>query len=200
MPSFTQYMTLNEIHTVLEDLRLRSIWSVSSAVNRIIVRLSLGAGLRCMEIVGLNVGDLVLGGSCPVINVRGETAKGGKPRKVPLFWDRQTLADLANWQRHRTEVMGATRGDPFVCGVCQTNRGGRLIRSMAAKRWKTAIKCLGTDRVSQLSIHCGRHSFASHAVRAGRTPAELRDALGHANITTTETYLHSIPTECGDLF
>jgi site-specific recombinase XerD len=50
----------------------------------------------------------------------------------------------------------------------------------------------GAERVALLSIHCGRHSFVSHALAGGRTLAEIRDAAGHANVSTTSIYLHTV--------
>jgi integrase len=43
-----------------------------------------------------------------------------------------------------------------------------------------------------LTIHHGRHTFISHALAGRRTLAEVRDAVGHANITVTlGTYTQS---------
>jgi len=49
---------------------------------------------------------------------------------------------------------------------------------------------LGADCYS--SIHDGRHSFASIVLAAGRKLPEVRDALGHRNISTTSVYLHAL--------
>ncbi len=54
-----------------------------------------------------------------------------------------------------------------------------------------------------LSIHCGRHSFVSHSLAGGRTLAEIRDAAGHANVSTTSIYLHIVHDDgdgVGNLF
>jgi len=59
-----------------------------------------------------------------------------------------------------------------------------------SRRFKQAIKVLGSDCCS--SIHDGRHSFASIALDSGRTLPEVRDALGHRNISTTSVCLHAL--------
>ena len=41
--------------------------------------------------------------------------------------------------------------------------GKPLTERNAQTRFKTAICCLGAERVGNLSIHCGRHSFVLHA-------------------------------------
>jgi len=51
-------------------------------------------------------------------------------------------------------------------------------------------------------IHHGRHTFISHALARGRTLAEIRDAVGHANVSITSSYLHVVvdDDEVGNLF
>ena len=45
--------------------------------------------------------DVIVGVSRPYLRLRGETTKGHKPRRVPLWWDAGTLADLVAWKNHR---------------------------------------------------------------------------------------------------
>ena len=46
-----------------------------------------------------------------------------------------------------------------------------------------------------LAIHHGCHTFISHALAGGRTLAEVRDAVGHGNVTITSGYLHAAVDE-----
>ena len=42
-----------------------------------------------------------------------------------------------------------------------------------------------------ITLVIGRsHTFISHALAGGRTLAEVRDAVGHANVSITSSYLH----------
>jgi integrase/recombinase XerD len=63
-------------------------------------------------------------------------------------------------------------------------------RHTIRKRFRTACRSLGVERLATLTIHHGRHTFISHALAGGRTLAEVRDAVGHANISITSAYLH----------
>jgi integrase len=57
------------------------------------------------------------------------------------------------------------------------------------KRFCTACKKLGSDRIETLTIHHGRHTFISYALPGHRTLAEVRDTAGHANLSITSAYL-----------
>lgn len=140
--------------------------------------------------------------SPPHIYVPAAIAKRKKARKVHLWWDAATLADIEAWKNERNG-QDAAAGDPFVCSLSKGTWGKRLSVRNAQARFKASIKCLDADRVGSLSIHCGRHSFCSHSLAGGRSLAEVRDAAGHANVSTTSIYLHVVrddDEEIGNLF
>ncbi|HEY4261040.1 MAG TPA: site-specific integrase [Schlesneria sp.] len=202
-------LTRTEIAAVIADLK-RKRRSINTRQNLIIFRLAACCGLRVSEVVGLKINNVRLNSQRPHVEVPAAIAKRRKARKVPLWWDAATLADLHQWKQERL-TQGAKAGDPFVCSQAngkhsQTNEpslGKPLIDRNAQARFKTAIRCLGSERVELLSIHCGRHSFCSHALAGGRTLAEIRDAAGHANVSTTSIYLHTVRDDdetVGNLF
>lgn len=191
----------SEIRDVIADLK-RKRRSVNTRQNLIIFRLATCCGLRVSEIVGLKMANLKLSGRRPHIEVPAAIAKRKKARTVPLWWDAATLADLDQWKQERTN-QGSRSGSPFVCSQAaghnsktgEPSFGKPLTDRNAQTRFKTAIRCLGPERVAMLSIHCGRHSFISHALAGGRTLAEIRDAAGHANVSTTSVYLHAVTND-----
>jgi len=198
----TRILTRNEIAQVITDLRKRGRRSINQRQNLIIFRLATCCGLRVSEIVGLSMANVVVGSARPHIYIPKEIAKRNKARKVPLWWDQATLTELDQWKKERTG-QGAKAGSSFVCSQSVGSMGKQLEIRNAQYRFKVAIKCLGTDRVQMLSIHSGRHSFCSHSLAGGRSIAEVRDAAGHANISTTSIYLHAIHEdgdEVGNLF
>lgn len=191
----TQILSKSEVLLVLQDLHRRGRRSANSRLNLIVFRLSCCCGLRVKEISGLNCGDVMLG-SRPAIHIRKAITKGEagrrKARIVPLWWDQGTRDDIARWLEYRQEC-GADAASPLLIGQSRGMRR-RLTRSALQRRWRTAIRCLGAERVRQLHIHCGRHSFCSLSLAAGRNLIEVRDAAGHSNVATTSIYLHA----CGD--
>lgn len=197
----TMILSREEIAAVLADLKRKARRSVNTRQNLILFRLATCCGLRVSEIVGLRLSDVRLGVRRPYLYVRKEVAKGGKTRKVPLWWDAGTLADVTAWKEFR-QNQGAKATDRFLCSQSKGTRGKPLDRRNARKRFIAACKVLGQERQAEVTTHTGRHSFVSHALAGGRSLAEVRDAAGHANIATTSRYAHvaTADEEPGDLF
>ncbi len=198
----TKILGKSEIASVLADLKRKSRRSVNTRQNLIIFRLATCCSLRVSEICGLRLGDVRLGIRRPYLHIRKETAKGGRSRRVPLWWDRATLADLEAWKAERKR-QGAKGIDFFVCAQSKAASENQLIRQNVRKRFISSCSVLGRRRQADLTIHHGRHSFISHALAGGRTLAEVRDAAGHASIATTSIYTHVAVQddgEPGDLF
>jgi integrase len=193
MPSrsvdLTKVLTRREITTVLFELQRKGARSRNTRLNLVLFRLATCCGLRASEIAQLQLADVRTEHTRPHLRIRRGAAKGGRPRMVPLWWDGGTLADLIAWKAERVRD-GAQGADPFlVSGMA--GRGATVFsRHTLRKKFRTACKVLGADRLIGLTIHHGRHTFISHALAGGRTLAEVRDAAGHANVSITSTYLH----------
>ena len=193
----SRILTRKEISEVLGDLR-RKARSKNTRQNLVIFSLSTFCGLRVSEIVGLSLANVKLNREEPCIYVPKSLGKGKKKRTVPI-WSASTIADLRAWKAER-EDMGASTSDPLVCSLAAglnsktglPSLGNALITRNAQARWKSSIKVLGTERVADLSIHSGRHSFCSHSLDKGVSLACVRDAAGHASISTTSIYLHKV--------
>lgn len=197
----TKILTRSEIVDVLADLQ-RKRRSINTRQNAVIFRLATCCGLRVSEIVGLSLANVKTEGKRPHIHVPASIAKRRKARKVPLWWDAATLAALRDWKAERIG-QGADSNAPLVCSQSKGTTGKPLSVRNAQARWKASTKVLGAERQSTLSIHSGRHSFCSHALAGGRTLPEVRDAAGHANVSTTSIYLHVVRDDdetVGDLF
>jgi integrase len=108
----------------------------------------------------------------PHFLVRAELAKLNRPRRVPHWWDAGTLSDLSAWLDYRHE-QGATRNDPFTCSLLSATFGQPLNRHVLRRRFHTACRILGWERLRTLTLHHGRHTFISHAL------AVVRSAIPH---------------------
>ncbi len=97
---WTRILTRCEIARVIDDLKRRRR-SVNTRQNLIVFRLSACCGLRVSEISGLRLCDVQIASPYPQILVPESPAKRWRPRTVPLWWDRETLADIEAWKRER---------------------------------------------------------------------------------------------------
>jgi site-specific recombinase XerC len=193
----TKILTKREISAVLADLHRKAPRSLNTRMNLAIFRLASCCGLRVTEISGLQLGDVRIHIDRPHLVIRPAIAKCGHRRKIPLWWDQGTLVDIIAWVDVR-RTQGATNSDPVVCSLQPRRFGTRLGRHVLRKRFRTSCRCLGQDRLAALTIHHGRHTFVSHALAGGRTLAEVRDAAGHCNVSTTSCYLHFLLDEPAD--
>ena len=197
----TKILVRREMATVLADLHRKAERSPNTRLNLIVFRLAACCGLRVSEIAQLQMADVRTEIARPHLRIRRSSAKGGRPRVVPLWWDGRTLAELRAWRAERAR-QGAQPQDAFVASMREDRAGTPLSRFTLRKRFLTACKALGPDRLKTLTVHHGRHTFISHALAGGRTLAEVRDAAGHANVSITSAYLHVAVDDdaVGDLF
>ena len=144
---------------------------------------------RASEIANLKVSDVRIDIPRMHIKVRVSAAKGGYPRIVPLWWDAGTLADIKSWKVERSTT-DESPNRPFVISLRPGREGTTLSRHTLRKRFRTACKVLGDQRLNNLTIHHGRHTFISHTLAGGRTLAEVRDAAEHSCVSLTSIYLH----------
>ena len=193
----TKIVTPGEIARVLPDLKRRARRSLNSRQNLVIFRLATCCGLRVSELIGLRVGDVRVGVEKPYVLVRAEIAKRRKGRRVPLWWDQGTLDDLTAWRDQRT-TQGAGPAAPFVCSQSDRSRGNPLDRQNARARFKVACRALGADRTATLTIHHGRHTFASFALARGVSPVAVQQALGHSSLSVTNVYAHLLDDDGAD--
>jgi len=185
----TKILTRRELAAVLADLKRKAQRSKNTRLNLVLFRLAACCGLRASEIAHLQIADVRVDLPRPHLRIRAGAAKGGKSRTLPLWWDAGTLADLAAWKTERLRLK-AKSTEPFIASLRPGRKPIPFSRHTLRKRFRTACKVLGPERLATLTIHHGRHTFLSHALAGGRTLAEVRDAAGHSNITITSGYLH----------
>ena len=194
----TKILTRRELTCVLADLVRKAPRSPNTRLNLVLVRLACCCGLRVSEIARLQIPDVRVEVSRPHLRIRRGAAKGNRPRIVPLWWDAGTLADLIRWKAERLRQT-TNVDEAYVASLRPGRQGTPLSRHTLRKRFRTACKVLGRERLETLTIHHGRHTFISHALAGQRTLAEVRDAAGHANVSITSAYLHVAVDDEGEV-
>ena len=152
------------------DLQASDGWV--SARDVAVVTLLYGCGLRISEALGLTIDDV------PLPDVLRITGKGGKQRMVPVLPAARTAVN-----RYRAlcpHALGS--GSPLFRGKRGGKLNPRLIQSALAKaRLQLGLPATATP-------HALRHSFATHLLEAGGDLRAIQELLGHASLSTTQTY------------
>ena len=152
--------------------------------TRAILELLYGTGMRCAELVGLDLEDVDLDER--VVRVLG---KGRKERVVPF--GRPAQGAVAAYLAERQKV-GRTRA--FLVNA----RGGRLsdrfVRMTVARR----VRQVALDR--RISPHKLRHSFATHLLSRGADLRAIQELLGHSSLSTTQRYTHVNLTQILEIY
>jgi site-specific recombinase XerD len=139
--------------------------------DRAMFELAYAAGLRAEELVNLDTGSA--DPDAEQVRVEG---KGGRTRVVP-----------AGEHAWRALDRYLARGRP----VLDSGESGALFLSKSGRRLSTSDVrrrlALQAKRVG-ISPHTLRHSFATHLLEGGADLRTIQELLGHASISTTQTY------------
>jgi site-specific recombinase XerD len=172
------FLSAPEIDALI-DAPDRSRWE--GRRDRAMLLVGVQTGLRVSELTGLDCGDVSLGVGA---NVRCE-GKGRKHRAVPLT--SPTEAVLGVWMSERSGL----RDDPLF----PTRTGRRLsvdaVERLVRKHGATAASKCPSIRVEGLHPHTLRHSCAMSLLQAGVDTSVIALWLGHADIRSTQPYLHA---------
>jgi len=149
--------------------------------DRALLTLAIQAGLRVSELIALNCRDIQLGTGA---HVRCE-GKGRKQRTVPLTAPAQAI--LTTWLTERA----GRPPDPLF----PTRTGRRLSRDAIEQRVSTHAATATTSCPSlegkRLHPHVLRHSCAMSLLQAGVDTTVIALWLGHADVRSTQPYLHA---------
>ena len=172
------FLTAAEIDALI-DAPDRARWE--GRRDRALLLVAVQAGLRVSELTGLDCGDVTLGAGA---NVRCN-GKGRKHRAVPIT--ATTQAVLGVWMAER----GGRRDEPLF----PTRTGRRLsadaVERLVRKHAATAATRCPSIRAERLHPHVLRHSCAMSLLQAGVDTAVIALWLGHADIRSTNVYLHA---------
>jgi integrase/recombinase XerC len=139
--------------------------------DRAMFELAYAAGLRAEELVNLDTTSA--DPDAEQVRVEG---KGGRTRVVP-----------AGEHAWRALDRYLTRGRPAL----EAGESGALFLSKSGRRLSTSDvrrRLKLQARRAGISPHTLRHSFATHLLEGGADLRTIQELLGHASISTTQTY------------
>lgn len=137
-----------------------------------------GSGLRASELLGLRLADVSMEEG--FVRVMG---KRSKERVVPI--GRLALDAIRDYlNTARSHYLGKQISDYLFL-----NRRGRPLSRMGLHN--ILKHCVAASGIKKpVTPHTLRHSFATHLLEGGADLRSVQEMLGHADIATTQVYVH----------
>ncbi len=151
--------------------------------DRAMFELTYSCGLRCEEIVSLDLDSIDF--ESEQLRVRG---KGGKERLLPVGEPAQRALE----RYLETARPALLLGEPSERALLLSRRGRRLSSSDVRRRLRRWVReaAIGAG----ISPHSLRHAFATHLLEGGADLRSIQELLGHASISTTQIYTRVDPS------
>jgi site-specific recombinase XerD len=166
-------LSVEQVRTLLERIPAHTPLELR---DRALLELAYSCGLRCEEIVNLDVSALDF--DTEQLRVLG---KGSKERLVPVGEPAQrALRHYLERGRHPLAT------DPREAALFLSKSGRRLSNSDVTRR--LALWVREAALAAGISPHSLRHSFATHLLEGGADLRTIQELLGHASISTTQVY------------
>ena len=144
--------------------------------DRALLELTYGCGLRCEEVVNLDLGAVDFEGE--QLRVLG---KGSKERVLPIGEPAQRALE-----RYLARARPALDPDPAERALFVSKNGRRLSTSDVRRRLQRWVREAAV--AAGISPHSLRHSFATHLLEGGADLRSIQELLGHSSISTTQVY------------
>jgi site-specific recombinase XerD len=170
-PKEIQYFTENEISMILSN---------ANGWLRDWILFAIATGLRLNEIKGISTQDVNLKSRQLKIRV-----KGNRIEYIPL---NQTALKVIS-HRVKESRDGLIFDEPELSGTVSKkfiNLIRKINKNLAENNKKT--------RISELSFHHLRHTFASLLIQSGVSLQIIKELLRHRNLSTTQIYAHLAPS------
>lgn len=162
-------MTVEEINELLNDNL--------SDINKVVLELLYGCGLRVSELTNLKVSDIDI--KSKYLQCMG---KGSKERIVPL--GKKAISALKKFLPKRDF---SVKKYNLKTKILLVNDEGRELTRQDVYSF---ISELGKKIHKHISPHTLRHSFATHLLENGADLRIVQELLGHSDVSTTQLYTH----------
>jgi site-specific recombinase XerD len=166
-------LSTEQMRSLLERIPARTPLELR---DRAMLELAYSCGLRCEEIVNLDLGALDF--ETEQLRVLG---KGSKERLLPVGEPAQRAL-----RRYLDKGRHALAADRREQALFLSKSGRRLSNSDVTRR--LGLWTREAALAAGVSPHSLRHSFATHLLEGGADLRTIQELLGHASISTTQVY------------
>ncbi len=176
------YLTSRQVKEVLGTVDKTTVQGLRDYA---ILLLMVTGGLRTIEIVRADIGDMRTLGDNTVLYIQG---KGREEKTEYIKISAPTEQAIRAYLKER-ETTAET--DPLFVSTSNNNKGKRLTTRSVSGIVKTRLQEAGFDS-SRLTAHSLRHTAVTLSLLAGKDLGEVQQFARHANIATTMIYNHAI--------
>lgn len=167
-------LSVDEVRELLQQPEKFS--SPESSRDKAMLELLYATGMRVSELVALDTGDINLGNNSVRCSGRRGVKRGITIRPAVAEFLRRYIAEARPHLLHRQEEKA----------LFLNCRGERLTRQGFWQILKAYAR--EANLRTKVTPHTLRHSFAVHRLSEGADLRSVQEALGHANISTTQVY------------
>lgn len=153
-----------------------------------IVNLILRTGLRTIEVVRADVGDITFKGGKRILRVWG---KGHDTKDDFVVLTDKAYEPISRYLETRH---GLKSNDPLFSSDSHRNSGERLTTRTISGLCKGGLKAIGLDG-REFTAHSLRHTTAVTILKQGGDITQAQNVLRHTSPTTTQIYVESIKEE-----
>ena len=188
IPAFirTEKESKNPFTLVREVLTIEELKAVykqaNSLLEKSIIALAYGCGLRRMELESLEDSDIDFRqGIVTIIE-----SKNNKTRTVPI--SNFFLDVLKEYHYERLQIL--SQNSRRTAQFLLNEQGHKLSGSSMNRRLKWMIDRTGDQSIinKKITLHCLRHSIATHLINSGESFEYVKVFLGHSMVDTTSLY------------
>ena len=176
------YLTSRQVKEVLEAVERDTIKGLRDYA---ILSLMVTGGLRTIEVIRADVGDIRTAGESTVLYVQGK----GKEEKAEYIKIAPAVEKAI--RAYLTARGSKADTEPLFTSTSNNNSGKRLTTRSISGMVKERLVNAGYDS-TRLTAHSLRHTAVTLALLAGQDITEVQQHARHANIATTMIYNHAL--------
>lgn len=177
-----QHLTDNKSSELLEHFRSLSLRDYA------IVSLILRTGLRTIEVVRADVGDITFKGERRVLKVWG---KGRTEKDDFVVLSDKAYQPIKDYLATRK---GVKANEPLFTSNSRQNKGERLTTRTISGICKSGLQAIGMDG-KEFTAHSLRHTTAVAILKHGGQLTDVQSVLRHSSPVTSQIYTESVKEE-----
>lgn len=177
-----QHLTDNKSSELLNHFKSLSLRDYA------IVNLILRTGLRTIEVVRADVGDITFKGERRVLRVWG---KGHIEKDDFVVLSDKAYHPIKDYLATRK---GAKANEPLFTSTSNNNKGERLTTRTISGLCKSGLQAIGMDG-KEFTAHSLRHTTAVAILKHGGQLTDVQSVLRHSSPVTSQIYTESVKEE-----